>query len=63
MELATTSRPDMMTGMASCWIGVGVLYYISLTAFNRGLIKRKSANYLATIGDFSELVLKCLLFS
>lgn len=25
IELATTSLPDNMTGMASCWIGVGLV--------------------------------------
>lgn len=26
MELATTSLPVRITGMASCWIGVGLTY-------------------------------------
>ena len=42
IELATTSLPDLITGIASCWIGVGLTYSKSLTALSRALLNFKS---------------------
>lgn len=42
IELATTSRPDIITGIANCWIGVGVVYYISEIALSNGRINLRS---------------------
>lgn len=43
IELATTSFPVDITGMANCWIGVGRAYPSYPTAFKIGLIKRNSS--------------------
>lgn len=49
IELATTSLPDIMTGMANCWIGVGRVYSTSLIAFRSGLISLRSSNVLFSL--------------
>ncbi len=56
IELATTSFPDKITGIASDWIGVGFTYPTSLTAFSNGLMSLRSSK------DFC-LWASCLLLS
>jgi len=46
IELATTSLPDIITGIANCWIGVGDVYYKSLIDLRSGLMRRRSSNVL-----------------
>lgn len=40
IELATTSFPVAITGIANCWIGVGLVYPNYPIAFRTGLIMR-----------------------
>ena len=62
IELATTSLPDKMTGMAIIWIGVGFTYPTSLTAFSKGRISLRSSNDFCFCCLFFSLLSFCFEF-